>query len=598
MHSSFLKLQRFFLRLHSTTSNPNPPSSLSQWLLVSSSVSISISTSRHLRQFLARGIAAGLLRNNHLHLWNSLLHSLARGPNPDLSISLFDLLRRAGVDVDNYAFTAVLKAVAAFPRPKEGENIHSLSLKLGFESENFVLNSLIHMYSVCGLHVAARRVFDLAEDSARDVVSWSSMISGYLQVGLCQEALSVFGNMVRRSITMDVITPVSALIACGRIGAIEPGRRIHALVVIYGFDLNCFLGSSLINMYTGCGYIEDARKLFDRIPERNVVCWTSMISGYTQSGQFRESIELFREMQMAGVRAEDPTVASVVSSCAQLGAHAQGRNIHKYCDVNNIGKLLSVKNALIDMYSKCGDIQRAFEVFQGLAQKDVISWTVMISGLALNGYPKEALDLFSEMEISDEAMPNEITFLGVLTACSHGGFVEKGYHYFNKMVHRYGLMPQIEHYGCIVDLLGRANLLEEAKKFIKEMPIKPDVVIWRLLLFACRGKENVNLAEYAAERILELEPRRCAGHVLLSNIYAVSSRWSDVNKVRGVMRNWSIHKIPGCSFIELNGIVHEFLATDRSHHQSDMIYEFLWVIHGHLFSESYDESCLSTWEGP
>ncbi|CAL9108088.1 unnamed protein product, partial [Musa textilis] len=366
--------------------------------------------------------------------------------------------------VDNYAFTAVLKAVAAFPRPKEGENIHSLSLKLGFESENFVLNSLIHMYSVCGFHVAARRVFDLAEDSARDVVSWNSMISGYLQVG--------------------------------------------------------------------CGYIEDARKLFDRIPERNVVCWTSMISGYTQSGRFGESIEVFREMQMAGVRADDPTVASVVSSCAQLGAHAQGRNIHKYCDVNNIGELLSVKNALIDMYSKCGDIQRAFEVFQGLARKDVISWTVMISGLALNGYPKEALNLFSEMELSDEAMPNEITFLGVLTACSHGGLVDKGYHYFNKMVHCYGLMPQIEHYGCIVDLLGRANLLEEAKKFIKEMPIKPDVVIWRSLLFACRGKGNVKLAEYAAERILELEPRRCAGHVLLSNIYAVSSRWSDVNKVR------------------------------------------------------------------
>ncbi|WOL03888.1 hypothetical protein Cni_G12608 [Canna indica] len=577
---------QFLLRiLESSASNPNSPSSSSKWISLSSS----ISTTRHLHQFFAHAIVAGLLGISHLRLWNSLLHSLARCTNPDLSVSLFDLLRTCGVSVDNYSFTAVLKAVATLALPQKGEKIHSLSVKLGLEHDTFVLNSLIRVYFVCGFDAAARRVFDSAPDSSRDVVSWNSLISGYSQKGMRREALLVFGDMVRKSIAMDMITPVSALIACGRIGGIGPGRKIHALVVTYGFDLNCYLGSSLVNMYAMCGRAEDARKLFDRIPERNVVCWTSMISGYTQSGQFRESIELFREMQMEGIRADDPTIASVVSSCAQLGALAQGRYVHKYCDVNNIGKLLSVKNALIDMYSKCGDIQRAFQIFQALTQRDVISWTSMISGLAMNGYSQEALDLFSKMELSGEVVPNEIVFLGVLTACSHGGLVGEGYHYFNRMIDAYGLMPQIEHYGCIVDLLGRASLLEDAYKFIKEMAIEPDVVIWRSLLFACRAKGNIELAEYAAARILELEPRKFGGHVLLSNVYAVSSRWTDVNRVRGVMSHSNIQKLPGCSFIELNGVVHEFLATDRSHHQSDNIYELLSVINRHLVSESYDE---------
>ncbi|XP_042459162.1 pentatricopeptide repeat-containing protein At1g08070, chloroplastic-like [Zingiber officinale] len=587
MRSLLPKFPSLFLRFKSHASNPNPNFSLKPPLLFS----VNLSTPRHLRQCLAHAFAAGVLGSTHLHLWNSLLHSLSRSPNLDVAVPLFHLLRAADLPVDDYTFTAVLKALASLALLPEGENIHSLSLKLGFERHTFVLNSLIHMYFACGFNTSARLVFDSADDSTRDVVSWNSLISGYLQSGMCREGLMVFRSMVSKSIAMDAVTPVSALIGCGKIGAIGPGRQIHNLIVLYGFDLNCYLGSSLVNMYARCGYVEDARKLFDRIPEKNVVCWTSIISGYVQSGQFKESIELFRNMQIEGVRADDPTLASVLSSCAELGALAQGRYIHKYCDVNNIGKLLSVKNALIDMYSKCGDIQRALQVFQGIVQRDVISWTVMISGLAINGYSQEALDLFSRMELSDGIMPNEITFLGVLTACNHGGLVDKGYHYFRQMVDHYGLIPQIEHYGSMVDLLGRANLLEKAYEFIMKMPIRPDVVIWRSLLFACRANGNVDMAEYAAERIVELEPRKCGVHVLLSNVYAVSSRWNDVKRVRGAMLDWNIQKLPGFSSIELNGVVHEFLATDKSHHDSGIIYELLWMVNRHILSEAYNESC-------
>ncbi|KAJ0974618.1 hypothetical protein J5N97_016583 [Dioscorea zingiberensis] len=546
-----------------------------------------ISSLHHLNQFISLAIVSALFHSPRcLPLLNSKLHSLALGPCPNLAISLYDAIRAHGVAPDNYTFTSALKAAARLFTPQRGGEIHSLSFKLGFESDTFVLNSLIHMYSVCGLLEHARKAFDLAPDFSRDVVSWNSMISGYSQSNHCDEALRIFGKMVGSSIRMDAMTPVGALIACGRRNDLDTGRKIHALVVVNGFDLDFYLGSSLVSMYAKCGFVDLARRLFDGMPQRNVVCWTSIISGYAHSGLFIESIELFRQMQMQGVKADSATIASVVSSCAQVGALNQGRYLHAYCDTNGLGVILNVKNALIDMYSKCGDIERALQIFRGLVQRDVFSWTVMISGLAMNGYSKEALDLFWQMEVLVDVMPNEITFLGVLSACSHGGLVEKGYYYFNYMTKVYGLTPKIEHYGCMVDLLGRAKLVDQAEQFIKEMPIEPDAVIWRSLLFACRANGNVILAEFAADRILELEPRRCGSHVLLSNVYASTSKWDAVNRVRRVMYNNSIQKQPGCSFIEVNGIVNEFMVSDTLHPQITVVHGALSGLNRLLFSET------------
>ncbi|RLN04695.1 hypothetical protein C2845_PM13G24110 [Panicum miliaceum] len=341
--------------------------------------------------------------------------------------------------------------------------------------------------------------------------------------------------MAKEQVRLDDVTLLNALVASARTGTVKVGRLCHALVVVNGVGINCHMGSSLISMYAKCGLVEDARKVFDGMHERNVVCWTSMISGYTQLGKFKEAVELFRDMQISGMKADDATIATVVSSCAQMGALDLGCYVHAYCDVHGLGKELSVKNSLIDMYSKCGDIKKAYEIFSGLTKQDVFSWTAMIMGFAVNGLCGEALDLFARMEGEGKVMPNEVTFLGVLTSCSHGGLLEQGYHHFQRMSTVYNLASRIEHYGCMVDLLGRAKLLAEASQFIKEMPIAPDVVVWRSLLFACRACGEVGLAEYVAERILELEPKKCAGHVLLSNVYATTSRWVDVNKLRTSM---------------------------------------------------------------
>ncbi|XP_020588856.1 pentatricopeptide repeat-containing protein At4g14820-like [Phalaenopsis equestris] len=568
--------QYLLLRFISSISNPNPNSEQLRLL------ARRISSSNHLHQLLCLATAFGInFQNPHLHLLNSILHSLSGGPSPSLALIFFGLLHSQALALDGYTFTSALKATSRLSQPDTGAELHSLLTKLRLESDTFVLNSLIHMYSSSGFIGTARKVFDLAPDSSRDIVSWNSLASGYLCNHLYDESLMVFQQMVEHSRPMDSNTLVGALTTCAKIGALNIGRRIHSLVLTRGFDMDSYLASSLITMYSKCGALDHAHKLFDWIPERNTVCWTAMISGYAQSNQFLKSIKLFRKMQAEKLKPDENTISSVLSSCAQLGALHQGSYVHAYCDINGIELGLSAKNALVDMYSKCGEIDRAFCIFHDLQNPDVFSWTTMISGFAMNGNSFQALKLFSQMEASSSVLPNEITFLGVLSACSHGGLIEEGYYYFDKMRRVYKLLPRLEHYGCMVDLLGRAKLLREAEDFVKAMPIKPDVVIWRSLLFACRINEDVKVAEFAAQRIMELEPELCGGRVMLSNVYAVAARWNDVGLTRRNMNSRSIQKEPGLSFIELNGFLHDFLSAGMSHPEKEIIYDVLCGISKH-----------------
>lgn len=432
------------------------------------------------------------------------------------------------------------------------------------------------MYFSCGLTGLSKRVFDTAPNGTCDIVSWNIMVSGYLDNNLFEEALLVFTKMVSGLVQIDEVSPINALIACAKLGLWKVGKQIHTLIVINGFDLNYYLGSALVSMYAQCGFTDDAHVVFDAMPERNVVCWGALIAGYVQCGKYREAMELFRQMQLARVTPDDATMASVISLCAQVGALNQGRHIHAYCNIHGLGEVLTVQNALIDMYSKCGDIKEGYKVFLELTIRDVFSWTSMITGMAMNGYCIEALHLFEQMEREGEVKPNEITLLGVLSACSHGGFIQKGYFHFDRMCKVYNLGPKIAHFGCMIDLLGRAKLIQEAYEFIENMPILPDTVIWRALLFACRSSREVKMAKYAADKIAELDCNSNSGvHVMLSNVYAASSLWGDVRTIRGFMKKQNEHKVPGCSFIEIDGVVHEFFAGDVLHGETESIYQAL-----------------------
>ena len=537
-----------------------------------------LSTAEHLRQLLAAAIANGLLSGGvaALAALNSAIQTLAAGDTPDLAISLFESVRISGVIADDYTLTFAIKAVARLQVLPRGTELHSLSLKLGFGTNSQVQNSLISMYFSCRSPKSARKVFNEMTYRTMDVVSCNSMISGYVWSGKFQEAIKVFGEMFRgrSKVVPDVITFVGVLKACGGRCLLGTGRQLHAGTVVGGFGLGFFLGSSLIDMYSKCGRLGDARRVFDAMQERNVVCWGSMISGYLHGGQFKISLDLFREMQIAGVKPDEASVSSVLSACGQVGALCQGRWIHSLCAANGLEDCLKVKNALIDMYSKCGEMERALQVFHGmLHQRDVFSWTAIICGLAANGESAMALAYFSQMLASGKVSPNRITFLAVLSACSHGGFVEWGFRYFDEMISVHKIRPEIQHYGCMVDLLGRAKLLPEMELFIRKMPMPPDAIIWRSLIFACKNSGNVELAEAAAARIMELEETtgigRHGSHISLSNLYASVERWKEVSSTRH-----GIVKKPGCSSIEINGAVFEFFVS--SHHRDmDLIHEIL-----------------------
>ncbi|ONI07780.1 hypothetical protein PRUPE_5G139200 [Prunus persica] len=408
------------------------------------------------------------IQNPNVFACNFIFKAYSHSSSPQEVLCLYNFIRRRFPHLlpDNYSFPFLFKACGRLQLPHKGQELCRLTLILGLHDDVFVQNGLVSMYSACGLLESARKVFDLV--SALFLGVYRGIATG---MPLFEEMLS------DGSTRPDKVTLVSALTASARLGSLGLGRKIHGLVLGSGFALDVFLGSSLIDMYAKCGRMDDARKVFDRVPHRNVVSWTSMIAGYTQSSSFKDAIELFREMQL-GVEADAAMVACVISACGH-----------------------SVKNALIDMYSKCGDIERALEIFHGMSSRDVFTWTAMSTGLAMNGDSVRALEMFSQMEASSNVRQNEVTFLGVLSACSHGGFVEKGFRYFKAMSEIYKLVPRIEHYGCMVDLLGRANLLNEAEKFIRAMPIHPDVVIWRSLLFACRTYGNTELAEFGTKKV-------------------------------------------------------------------------------------------------
>ncbi|XP_059077622.1 pentatricopeptide repeat-containing protein At1g08070, chloroplastic-like [Cryptomeria japonica] len=372
----------------------------------------------------------------------------------------------------------------------------------------------------------------------------------------------------------NCVTVVSALTACGELGALHRGKWIHEYLVRRGFESNVFVGTALVDMYAKCGSVEFARQVFDRMPKRNVVSWSAMITGYALSGHGNEALGIFNQMQLTGVKPNSITMVSLLSACAHLGALQQGKRIHDYVIRTGLDSFVSVGTGLIDMYVKCGSVEMARQVFDKMSSRNVVSWSAMIAGYGLHGYGEEALLLFSQMRQTDKK-PNEITFLGVLNACSHSGQLNEGRQYFECMTKDYRITPTLKHYACMVDILARAGHFIEAQDLIKGMPFEPDICVWGSLLGACRIHHNIELGVQVAEYIFALEPQNAGYYVLLSNMYATAGRWDDVAKVRIMMRARGVKKPPGYSFIEINSQVHAFLAGDRSHPQSERIYATL-----------------------
>ncbi|KAG8367902.1 hypothetical protein BUALT_Bualt16G0121100 [Buddleja alternifolia] len=395
------------------------------------------------------------------------------------------------------------------------------------------------------------------------IFSYNTVMRGYLMLNPSPEPILMFKKLISKKFPKsNTFTLAFVLKSCSILAAFEEGKQVHKHVVTSGFGGNMFVQTSLMNLYAKCEEVELGRKVFDEMPERNVVAWSAMIGGYAKVGMVNEALGLFREMQWGGVEPDEMTMVSVISACAMAGALDFGKWLHTFIDKKGIKNDLEVSTALVNMYAKCGSIEKANEVFEAMPVKDAKAWSSMIVGFAIHGLAEEALETFANMEEA-KVEPNHVTLIGVLSACAHGGLLAEGRKYWSSMLES-GIEPSMEHYGCMVDLYCRAKKLEEAYEFVKNMPIAPNPVIWRSLLVLCKKMKMFNKGEVIAEQLLQLEPLNAENYILLSSFYASGSDWVKMSRIRMMMKDRGIKAVPGCSSIEINGRVHEFVMGDWS----------------------------------
>eukprot|EP01018_Ginkgo_biloba_P019043 Gb_02373 [translate_table: standard] len=516
--------------------------------------------------------------------WNAMIDGYVQEGHANEGLMLFNQMLLTDMKPDSATIVSVLPACAHLTTLQEVKWIHGYIIRIGFESDVVIQTSLIDMYAKCNSIEIAHRLFDKMPQ--RNVVSWNAMIGGFFQNGHPNEALTLFNQMILTNIKPDSTTMVSILQVCADLGALQQGKCIHDYIIKNGFESDVFVGNSLIAMYANCGSVDNAYQLFHKMSKRDVVSWTMMIAGYSQSGYANEALKLFNQMQVTGIKPDSITIVKVLPTCVQLATLQQGECIHGYAIRSGFESDIFVGTALIDMYAKCGSLKTARHVFDKMSKRNIASWNAMISGYGIHGNCDDALALYLQMQESN-IKPNDITFVCVLSACSHAGLVDEGRKYFACMSQDYYITPRMEHYACIVDLLGRAGCLDEAQDFIQNMPLEPGSSVWGALLGACRIHCNIELGELVAERIFDLEPDNAGYYVLLSNIYAAAGRWDGVAKVRTMMKDRGLKKTPGCSLIEVNNRVHAFLVGDRSHPQSELIYETLDLLYGQMKEGGY-----------
>eukprot|EP01018_Ginkgo_biloba_P018851 Gb_21567 [translate_table: standard] len=524
------------------------------------------------------------IHNRNTFVWNVIIRGYTMDGSCEEAIAHYFQMRQAGVQPDKFTFPFVLKACAYLSALQEGREIHDHIVRSGLESDVFVATALVHMYSKCGCIDIARQVF--GKMSKREVVPWNAMVGAAAENGNDHEALTLFNEMQLAEVKPDSITMVNVLPACAHLAALHQGKWFHGYIIKCGFESVVPVGTALIDIYARCASIESARKLFDKMPARNVVLWSAMITQYSHNGYADEALALFQEMQLAGTKPDTVAMVSVLPACAHLAAQQQGKRIHGYIITSGFESDIFVGNSLIDMYAKCGNVEIALQLFEKSSTRDVVSWNAMIAGYGMHGHGEEALALFSQMQQTG-LKPSHITFVSVLSACSHAGLVDEGWQYFDSMVRDYYITPTMEHYACMVDILGRAGRLDEAQDFIKNMPLEPGIRVWGALLGACRIHCNIELGEHVAKHLFVLEPEKSGCYILLSNIYAASGRWDAATKVREMMKDRGVKKTPGCSLIEVNNRVHSFFVGDRSHSQSEKIYATLETLGGQMKEAGY-----------
>ncbi|KAE9585874.1 putative tetratricopeptide-like helical domain, DYW domain-containing protein [Lupinus albus] len=468
----------------------------------------------------------------------------------------------------HYYYASLVQSCISSKALRPGKQLHAHFFHLGMAQNQDLATKFVNLYSVCNSLSNAHQVFDKIPKG--NLFLWNVLIRGYAWNGPHEVAISLYHQMIVYGLSPDNFTFPFVLKACSALSAIGEGRRIHECVIRTGWERDVFVGAALVDMYAKCGCVVDAHRVFNEIVVRDAVLWNSMLAAYAQNGHPDESLDLCREMAVAGIRPTEATLVTVISSSADIACLPHGREIHGHSWRHGFQSNDKVKTALIDMYAKCGSVKAASVLFEQLWEKRVVSWNAIITGYAMHGLAIEALDLFEKMR--KDAQPDHITFVGVLAACSRGRLLDEGREFYNMMVRDYGINPTVQHFTCMVDLLGHCGQLSEAYDLIRQMSVVPDSGVWGALLNACKIHGNVELAELALEKLIELEPDDSGNYVILANMYAQSGNWEGVARLRQLMIEKRIKKNIACSWIEVKNKVYAFLSGDVSHPNSDAIY--------------------------
>ncbi|XP_057546970.1 putative pentatricopeptide repeat-containing protein At3g23330 [Amaranthus tricolor] len=587
-----------------------------------------------------------LLQSPPLLAWKSIIRCYTSLGFSLECLYCFNQMRAIGLYPDHHVFPSVLKSCTLFKSLKLGESVHACIIQLGLDIDVYTGNALMNMYSKLeGLDertgdmgqpfyvfdkMSQRKLsnraeneckvidkfgkmndfhpkldMDLVGDNSLDrsilrkssvqkvfdnmptrvLVSWNTVISGNAQNGRFEDALAMLRDMGNENLQPDAFTLSSVLPVFSELVVVRKGKEIHGYAIRNRLDHHLFVGSGLIDMYAKCTHINDAYKVFNLLPYRDSISWNTIIAGCVQNGFFDEGLKLFREMVSAKVKPVNISFSSTLPACAHLTTLSLGKQLHGYILRCGFEENALIASSLVDMYAKCGYIKIARSIFNKSKQHDIVSWTTMIMGYALNGHPDDAISLFKQME-TEGVKPNSVAFLAVLTACSHAGLVDQAWDYFNRMINDYGLSPQMEHYASVADVLGRAGRLKKAYDFISNMS-DANSSIWSTLLSACRVHKNVEMAEKVAKETFKVDPSNIEAHIFLSNAYSAARRWKDAANVRLTMRSKGISKEAACSWIEVKNKVHTFMANDKSHESYEKIKKALEELVEKMENEGY-----------
>lgn len=504
--------------------------------------------------------------------WTAVITGLVRAGYNEEGLSYFSEMGRSKVEYDSYAYAIALKASADSGALNHGRSIHTQTLKKGFDENSFVANSLATMYNKCGKLDYGLYMF--GKMRTPDVVSWTTIVTTYIQMGKEECGIQAFKRMQESNVVPNEYTFAAVISGCANLARLKWGEQLHAHVLRVGFLNALSVANSIMTMYSKCGELPSVSKIFCSMNFRDIITWSTIIAAYSQVGYGEEAFEYLSRMRSEGPKPNEFALASVLSVCGSMAILEQGKQLHAHVLSVGLEHTSMVCSALIIMYAKCGSIAEASKIFMDSLKDDVISWTAMISGYAEHGHSQEAIELFENIQ-KVGLRPDSVTFIGVLTACSHAGMVDLGFHYFNSMSKDYHITPSKEHYGCMVDLLCRAGRLRDAERLIRSMPFQRDDVVWSTLLRACRVHGDVDCGQRAAAEVLKLDPNCAGAHITLANIFAAKGKWKEAANIRMLMKSKGVVKEPGWSSIKVKDIVFAFVAGDRSHPQGEDIYSML-----------------------